>query len=60
LEKTLITKLFARANILYDVPKIIFEQQRGFIPGREIQDCIIVASEAVNQLHKKVYGVALL
>lgn len=35
---------------------IISEYQRGFIPGRHIQDCIVTASEVVNLLHKKSFG----
>jgi hypothetical protein len=31
-------------------------QQRGFIRGRNIKDCICLASEAVNVLHKKSFG----
>lgn len=37
-------------------PKIISEQQRGFIKGRQIKDCICIASEAINMLDKKVFG----
>jgi len=36
--------------------RIIFVHQRGIIPGRHIQDCILITSEAVNLLHKKAYG----
>jgi hypothetical protein len=36
--------------------KIISVNQKGFIPGRHIHDCIMTASEAVNLLHKKTYG----
>jgi len=36
--------------------KIISSNQKGFIPGRHIHDCIMTASEAVNLLHKKTYG----
>jgi hypothetical protein len=40
---------------------IVSEHQRGFIPTRHIQDCIMTASEAVNILHKKsdIPGIAL-
>ena len=31
-------------------------QQRGFIKGRSIKDCICLTSEAINLLHKKSYG----
>jgi hypothetical protein len=37
-------------------PKIITEHQRGFIQGRQISDCVIVASEAINVLHKRGFG----
>lgn len=38
--------LFDRlANI---TPKIISEQQRAFIKGRQIMDCICIAFEAIN------------
>ncbi|PNX55219.1 hypothetical protein L195_g048846, partial [Trifolium pratense] len=40
-------------------PKIISPQQRGFIQGRHITDCIFSASEAINLLGKKTYGVQL-
>jgi hypothetical protein len=36
--------------------KIIFEHQGGFILGRQIQDCIMIASEAVNLLNKRAFG----
>lgn len=36
--------------------KITSINQRGFIPGRNIQDCILTTSEAINSLHKKSYG----
>lgn len=29
-------------------PKVISEQQRGFVAGRKISECICIASEAVN------------
>ncbi|XP_019465329.1 PREDICTED: uncharacterized protein LOC109363519 [Lupinus angustifolius] len=37
-------------------PKIISTNQRGFIKGRHIHDCISLASEAVNLMDHKVYG----
>ncbi|XP_019432658.1 PREDICTED: uncharacterized protein LOC109339642 [Lupinus angustifolius] len=37
-------------------PKIISTQQRGFIKDRKIQDCICIASEAINLLDHKVFG----
>jgi len=36
--------------------KIVSAHQRGFIPRRHIQDCIMTASEVVNVLHKKTFG----
>lgn len=51
----IITKILAdRLGVI--ASKIISQHQRGFIPGRHIQDCIMIASEAVNMLHKKTYG----
>ena len=38
------------------MPFIISRQQKGFIQGRQIKDCICLASEAINQLVKKAYG----
>jgi len=50
-----ITKVMADrlAKIL---PNIISVEQRGFIRGRNIKDCIILASEAINVLDKKSFG----
>lgn len=51
----IITKILAdRVGIV--ASKIVSVHQRGFIPGRHIQDCIMTASEVVNTLHKKTYG----
>ena len=41
------------ANIL---PTVIFAEQRGFIKGRNIKDCIALASEAINVLDKRSFG----
>jgi hypothetical protein len=41
------------ANIL---PSIISKEQRGFIHGRNIKDCLCLASEAANLLHYKTFG----
>jgi hypothetical protein len=41
------------ANIL---PSIISKEQRGFIHGRNIKDCLCLASEAANLLHSKTFG----
>lgn len=38
------------------MPHIISKEQRGFIKGRNIKDCIFLASEAVNLLDKKAFG----
>jgi hypothetical protein len=38
------------------MPAIISIQQRGFIKGRSIKDCICLSSEVVNVLHKKTFG----
>jgi hypothetical protein len=35
------------------MPAITSVQQRGFIKGRSIKDCICLTSEAINVLHKK-------
>ncbi|XP_019420673.1 PREDICTED: uncharacterized protein LOC109330855 [Lupinus angustifolius] len=37
-------------------PKIISQQQRGFIKDRKIQDCICLASEAINLLERKTFS----
>ncbi|XP_019455110.1 PREDICTED: uncharacterized protein LOC109356233 [Lupinus angustifolius] len=37
-------------------PKIISNQQRSFIKDRHIQDCICIASEAINLLDHKTFG----
>lgn len=51
----IITKILAD-RLSSITSKIVSVHQRGFIPGRHIQDCIMTASEAVNTLHKKTYG----
>ena len=38
------------------MPNIISEEQRGFIKGRNIKDCVCLASEAVNLMDHKTYG----
>jgi hypothetical protein len=38
------------------MPSIISKEQRGFIHGRNIKDCLCLASEATNLLHSKVFG----
>jgi hypothetical protein len=51
----IITKILADrlANIC---ARIISPQQRGFIKGRHIHDCIGIASEAINLLDHKIFG----
>ncbi|XP_019423031.1 PREDICTED: uncharacterized protein LOC109332502 [Lupinus angustifolius] len=51
----IITKLIAD-RLASITPNIISSQQRGFIKGRKIQDCIYLASEAINLLPHKVFG----
>ncbi|XP_019433032.1 PREDICTED: uncharacterized protein LOC109339940, partial [Lupinus angustifolius] len=36
-------------------PKLISNHQRGFIKDRKIQDCICIASEAINMLDHKTF-----
>jgi len=36
--------------------RIISPNQYGFVQGRQIQDCIGIASEVINLLSKKVHG----
>ena len=38
------------------MPAITSVQQRGFIKGRSIKDCICLTFEAINLLNKKSYG----
>jgi len=38
------------------LPFIICKEQRGFVKGRNIRDCITLASEAINVLDKKSFG----
>lgn len=51
----LITKILAD-RLAKIVPKVISINQRGFISGRSITDCICVASEAINLLNRKTFG----
>lgn len=45
------------ADILASImPAITSVQQRDFINGRSIKDCICLTSEVVNVLHKKTFG----
>jgi len=50
ISKTLVDRL---AKIM---PAITSVQQRGFIKGMSIKDCICLTSEAINVLHKKSFG----
>lgn len=38
------------------MPTIISPEQKGFIQGRQMRDCICLASEAINQLDKRTFG----
>lgn len=50
-----ITKVLA-GRIASIVPKIISAEQRGFLRGRHIKDCVFIALEAVNMLHNRHFG----
>jgi hypothetical protein len=38
------------------MPAIVSKEQSGFNQGRNIKDCICIASEAINVLDRKVFG----
>jgi hypothetical protein len=38
------------------MPLIISEEQRGFIQGGNIRDCICTTLEAINLLHNRSFG----
>lgn len=38
------------------MPTIVSKEQMGFIHGRNIRDCLCIASEATNLLHNKAFG----
>jgi hypothetical protein len=38
------------------LPNLISKEQHGFIHGRDIKDCLCIASEAANLLHNKSFG----
>jgi hypothetical protein len=38
------------------MPGLISKEQRRFIHGRQMKDCISVSSEATNLMHKKSFG----
>lgn len=51
----IITKVLAdRLSVI--APKIISKNQRGFIRGRHISDCICITSETINMLDRKIFG----
>lgn len=51
----IITKILAD-RLSEIAPKIISPNQRDFIQGREIGDCICLASEGINLLDRKSFG----
>lgn len=51
----IVTKILADRLAIITM-RIISPEQRGFIRDRNISDCIILASEAVNVLDKKRFG----
>ncbi|XP_058784766.1 uncharacterized protein LOC131659617 [Vicia villosa] len=50
-----ITKILAD-RLAAMMPELISSEQRGFIHGRQIKDCICMASEAANSLHIRTFG----
>jgi hypothetical protein len=38
------------------MPNLISAEQQGFINGRDITNCLCIASEAANLLHNKSFG----
>ncbi|MCH80179.1 ribonuclease H protein [Trifolium medium] len=51
----IITKILAD-RLAPIMPSIVSEEQKGFIHGRNIRDCLCIASEAANLLHHKAFG----
>lgn len=51
----IITKVLAD-RLAQIAPKVISENQRGFIKDRHITDCICITSEVINQLDKRSFG----
>jgi hypothetical protein len=51
----IISKIMA-VRLAIILPNIVPKEQRGFIRGRNIKDCIALTSEAINLLDKKCFG----
>ncbi|XP_039682998.1 uncharacterized protein [Medicago truncatula] len=51
----IITKILAD-RLACITSRIISVEQRGFVRDRNISDCVIIASEAINSLDKRQYG----
>jgi len=51
----ILTKILAD-RLAQIMPTIISKEQRAFIHGRNIRDCICLTSEAINLLHNKCFG----
>jgi len=51
----IVTKIVAD-QLAYITSRIISIEQRGFVRDRNISDCIILASEAINSLDKNQFG----
>jgi hypothetical protein len=51
----IVSKVLA-ARLAQILPTVISKEQRRFIHGRNIKDCIGLASEAINLLHNKSFG----
>lgn len=51
----IVTKIMAD-RLACITSRIISTEQRGFVRDRNISECIIIASEAINLLDKKQYG----
>lgn len=54
-------RLVSLANLKFKIiskilPNIISKEQRGFVKGRNIRDCIALTSKAINVLDKKCFG----
>ena len=51
----IISKILAD-RLALTLPYIVYIGQRGFIKGRQINDCICLTTEAINMLHNKSFG----